>query len=111
MAARDTHLDAQTTYLMKLGPRALGAGYTELDRRIAGSIAGTLLRVRVQDLARAQAQAATSLLASSPRRPLHLLNIAGGPASDSLNTLLLLHRSDPNTLAQRPVSVHLLDSM
>ena len=109
IAAKDTHLDAQTTYLMKLGSRALGQSFTDLDRRIAGSIAGTLLRVRVQDLAQAQTQAATPLLASSPVRPLHLLNIAGGPASDSINTLLLLHRAAPGLMLGRSIVIHLLD--
>jgi len=92
MAAKGTHLDARTTYLLKLGAKALGPGYSKLDRRISGSIAGTLVRLRVQDLATAQARCLAPLLASAPARPLQLLNIAGGPANDSLNTLLLLKR-------------------
>jgi len=108
IAANGTHLDALTTYLLKLGPKALG-NYSDLDRRISGSIAGTLLRVRVQDLASAQARALSPLLADDGTRPLHLLNVAGGPANDSLNTLLLLNRDNPDLLLRRKSTIHLLD--
>jgi hypothetical protein len=108
IAANRTHLDALTTYLLKLGPKALG-NYSDLDRRISGSIAGTLLRLRVQDLASAQARALSPLLADDRHRPLHLLNVAGGPANDSLNTLLLLNRDNSHLLVQRKSTIHLLD--
>jgi hypothetical protein len=41
-------------------------------------------------------------------RPLHLINIAGGPAIDSMNTLMLLRRRGSNLL-QRPIVIHVLD--
>jgi hypothetical protein len=37
------------------------------------------------------------------------LNIAGGPAMDSLNALILLNRQEPSVLAERPVLIDVLD--
>jgi len=110
VGAKGAYLDGLSTYFMKLGPAALPSpAFTELDRRISGSIGGKLLRLRVQDLAQVQAVALAPLLHAGPERPLVLLNLAGGPASDSLNTLLLLHRARPALLGPRRVAVELLD--
>jgi hypothetical protein len=110
LAAHGSHLDGLSTYLMKLGAPALaGPAFKALDRSIAGSAVARLLRLRVIDLAQAQARCLAPLLHAAGGRPLHLLNIAGGPASDSLNTLLLLHRVRPALLGPRPITVHLLD--
>jgi len=37
------------------------------------------------------------------------LNIAGGPAADSLNTLIVLYNNQPESFAQRQVFVDVLD--
>ena len=41
--------------------------------------------------------------------PLHLINIGGGPAIDSMNALIILNRRDRNLL-RRPIAIHVLDS-
>jgi hypothetical protein len=41
-------------------------------------------------------------------RPLHLINIAGGPAIDSMNTLIVLNRRG-GALLRRPIVIHVLD--
>jgi hypothetical protein len=46
--------------------------------------------------------------AMTTERPLHLINIAGGPAIDSMNTLMTLHRRDGDLL-RRPIVIHVLD--
>jgi hypothetical protein len=110
MAAADTHLDGLTTYLLKLGPQALGhPAFNDLDRRISASIAGKLLRVRARDMAEAQARHLLPLLLQAPQRPLHLVNIAGGPSTDSLNCLRLLASDPAQPLAGREIRIHLLD--
>jgi hypothetical protein len=48
-------------------------------------------------------------LLTEPRRALHFINIAGGPAIDSLNALLLLQKKDPVILARRETTIHVLD--
>ncbi len=107
--AEGTFLDGMTTYLFKLGPRNLGSYAVPVDRRILSSLPGISVRLRVRDMARLLADGIGPRLSSEARRPLHLLNIAGGPAMDSLNALILLARQQPDSLAQRRVLVHVLD--
>src|SRR5262249_55092524 len=47
--------------------------------------------------------------ADAPDAPLHLVNIAGGPALDSINALIMLARA-PATLIHRPITIHVLDA-
>jgi hypothetical protein len=46
--------------------------------------------------------------AMTTERPLHLINIAGGPALDSMNTLITLYCRD-GALLRRPIVIHVLD--
>ena len=48
-------------------------------------------------------------LSQAPSRPLHLINVAGGPAIDSLNTLILLCKNHPGILSQREIFLDILD--
>jgi hypothetical protein len=103
-------LDGITTYVMKLGPDNLPASYDNpTERRIAAMPNLTLLRLRTQQVARLIADALAPVLAAAPTAPLHLINIAGGPAVDSMNTLIVLERRDANLL-RRPIVIHVLDS-
>jgi hypothetical protein len=48
-------------------------------------------------------------LCNQPQRPVHLIDIAGGPAIDSLNALILLHKNHPGILKERNLSIDVLD--
>jgi len=111
MFASDTSfLDGMSTYVMKLGVGNLVPPYdTPIDRRLAASPHVTLLRLRMQQVARLLAEGLVEHLAAAPGAPLHLINIGGGPALDSVNALILLRR-DRAGLMQRPVVIHVLDS-
>jgi hypothetical protein len=63
----------------------------------------------MQDVATLMAEALAPVLIKEPARPLHFLNIAGGPAIDSLNTLILLSKNQPGILAAREISIDVLD--
>lgn len=103
-------LNGLATYLMKLPPELLGDAYARpVDRRIVAAAPALSMRLRVQDMANLGAEALRPVLASEPRRPLVFVNIAGGPAIDSVNTLLLLRREKPELLAQRAIRIHVLD--
>jgi hypothetical protein len=105
-----TYLSGLATYMLKLGPENLGAGYaTRLDRVVAGSVPALSTRLRLRNVAHLAAEALAPRLRVGPGQPLRLLNIAGGPAADSINALLLLHREHPELLESRPVHVHVLD--
>jgi len=97
------------TYRMKLGPDNLGPWATAADRRFVSALPPTAMRLRLQDMARLLADAIGPQLDSRPGVRLSFLNIAGGPAMDSLNALILLHRSDGAALAGRPITIEVFD--
>src|SRR5581483_5620968 len=102
-------LDGVSTYVMKLGAENLATPFdTPLDRRFAASPAAMSMRIRLQQLARLLADTLQPELRQRPGTPLKLINIGGGTAINSLNTLILLHKSEPMLLA-RPISLHVLD--
>jgi hypothetical protein len=108
--AQGTFLSGMHTHLLKLGPNMLGSAYAKpIDRRIAASLPVLAVRLRLQDVATLMAEALLPVLVKEPSRPLHLLNIAGGPAIDSLNALILLTKKQLGVLAGREITVDVLD--
>ncbi len=102
-------LDSMTTYLFKLGPKNLGSYAVPVDHRILMSLPAISVRMRLTDMARLLADGLAPRLVADARRPLHFINIAGGPAVDSLNTLLVLRREQPDSIAERRIVVQVLD--
>jgi hypothetical protein len=109
IAASGTFLPGMDTYLFKLGPENLGAEASPIDRRIAASFPALMTRVRLQDMARLLADGLSLAAAPNLRRPLCLVNIGGGPASDSWNALIHLHAEHPDLLAGREIVIAVLD--
>jgi hypothetical protein len=107
--AEGTFLDGMTTYLFKLGSHNLGSYALPADKKIASSLPGLSVRARLGDMARLLADTLAPQLAAQPGRTLCFLNIAGGPAIDSLNALILLQREQPRLLSERRVVVRVLD--
>jgi hypothetical protein len=104
------YLDSITTYILKLGADHLPPGFdTPVDRRLAAAPHVTLVRLRMQQIARLLAESLVAPLAGAPDAPLHLVNIAGGPALDSINALIMLARTHA-TLLHRPIAIHVLDA-
>ena len=110
LRASEGAIGGMTLYAAKLGPDLLGSGYpTAIDRQMAAAPPSWLSRVRLEDMARLLEEALGPLLVMHPARPLHLFNIAGGPAADSWNALLLLYRRAPEHLGGRPIVIQVLD--
>ncbi len=102
-------LDGISTYVMKLGPDNLSPPYDNpMDKRMASSAHLKLLRLRTQQVAQLLADGLAPALAQKPGAPLALVNIAGGPAIDTMNALILL-RQRGGALLQRPIAIHVLD--
>lgn len=98
-----------TTYIMKLPAETLPPPFdSETDRRIVSSPQVTAMRLRLRQVATLLADALEPLLAANAAAQLVLINIAGGPAIDSLNALILLRRRNP-ALSARPIAIHVLD--
>src|SRR5262249_38660767 len=69
----------------------------------------TSMRMRLQNVAGFMADALGPALEAAPGVPVHLVNIAGGPAIDSLNALILLRRDRRSALEGRSVHIHVFD--
>jgi hypothetical protein len=108
-AAAGSYLTGLSTYLLKLGPDNLGDEFQPIDRRIAASFPAFMTRVRLQDTARLLADGIARLVRPGERRPLQFINIAGGPAADSWNALLVLRAVRPDLLEERPIAINVLD--
>ena len=102
-------LDGMTTYLFKLGPKNLGSYAVPVDSRMLMSLPAVSVRMRLSDMARLLADGVAPRLAADRRYPLHFINIAGGPAVDSLNALILLKREHAELLAGRRIVLRVLD--
>lgn len=108
-SANTAFLDGMSTYVMKLGADNLAPPYdSPIDRRLAASPHLVLLRLRTQQVARLIADALVSELVGVETAPLHLINIAGGPAIDSMNSLIVLNRRH-GALLRRQIVIHVLD--
>ena len=104
------YLDSITTYVMKLGADYLPSGFDgPIDRKVAGGPHIPLLRLRMQQIAKLLAGALREPLGRHAAAPLHLVNIAGGPALDSVNTLIMLSRADAGLL-KRTIAIDVLDT-
>jgi hypothetical protein len=102
-------LDGMTTYLYKLGPDNLGAGYTKrMDRRVAANIMAVAVRLRFREVVRMMSEDLSSKL-SRTQGPVHLLNLAGGTSMDSLNALIAVRKKSPEALSARRMHIHVLD--
>ncbi len=103
-------MSGMITYLNRLGPENLGDGYAgPIDRRMAAGLMALSFRFRLRDVARLIAGALAPGVAVREDRPVHLFNIGGGPAADSLNGLILLHKEHPGLLRGRRISIEVLD--
>ena len=104
-----SYFDGLTTYLCKLGPDNLPAGFnTKLDQKVAATPHVLSMRLRLQQCVYLLADALAATLERSPARPLHLFNVAGGTAIDSLNAVIVLRQRNP-ALLQRPVRIFVMD--
>jgi hypothetical protein len=108
--ATERFLSGMNTYLLKLGPDNLGAAYIGRgDRQIAASFPVLCLRLRLQETAGMIAEGFRGALSARPGAPLHLLNIGGGHAADSLNSLIVARAADARLLEGRRIFIHVLD--
>jgi hypothetical protein len=103
-------LSGVSTLMLKLGPGLIGKGRNRFLERLASrGIGGIVLRMRVRDISNCQSKALIQILRNSPGKNLCMINIAGGAASDSINTLFLIQKEDPNLLKNRKIELDLLD--
>jgi hypothetical protein len=106
----NTFVGGMPTYRLKLGPGNLDPRWaTPIDFSFADALPCYSARLRLRDTATLLSEALVESLGRAPRKALHLVNVAGGAAADSLNALILARRSCPGLLEERPIRIHLLD--
>ena len=104
------YLTGISTLILKLGSNLIGKGKKRfLDRLSSRGIGGIVLRMRFRDISKIQAEALIPLLTKSPERSICFINIAGGAASDSINTLFLIQQINPLLLSNRSIEINVLD--
>jgi hypothetical protein len=110
LVSGNDYLDSISTYMLKLGVDHLPPGFDgPVDRKVAAAPHVALIRLRMQQIARLLADALLVPLSDALDAPLHLVNIAGGPALDSINALIMLARAHA-TLIRRPIAIHVFDA-
>lgn len=110
LASDSGYLDSISTYMLKLGADHLPPGFDgPMDRKVAAAPHMALVRLRMQQIAKLLAEALLAPLADAPDAPLALVNIAGGPALDSINALIVLARAHAS-LIRRPIAIHVFDA-
>jgi hypothetical protein len=110
LGSDNEYLVSISTYMFKLGADHLPPGFDgPVDRKVAAAPHVALVRLRMQQIARLLAEALLAPLADAPDAPLHLVNIAGGPALDSINALIMLARAHAK-LVHRPIAIHVFDA-
>jgi len=108
--ARSSYISGLATYMLKLGPNHLAGPFdNRIDRIVAATLPARSTRIRLQHMAELLADGITPALAADAKLPLHFVDIAGGPAMDTLNALILLAERNRELLATRKTHIHILD--
>jgi len=102
------YVSGLSTMMMKLGPGLIGKGKV-LDRLGAKTSGAIMVRMRARDTASFLADSIRTALKNSGRKELCLVNIGGGTATDSLNALILLAKSDPGLIPGIKIELNILD--
>jgi hypothetical protein len=99
-----------STLMMKLGPNLIGKGKNRFwDRSVSKGFGSLVMRMRMRDISKCEAEAIAQLLNKSPEKNLNFVNIAGGSASDNINALFLVQKEYPSLLINRKIEINVLD--
>jgi len=108
---QNSYLSGMRTLALKLGPRlmkGMKVGFTE--RRLVHEFSSVALRIRVRNISILQAEALRPELERHPNKQLVMVNIAGGAAGDSINSLRLLAAANKELLSKRRIEIIVLDT-
>lgn len=103
-SSEGTFLSGMRTYLLKLGPDNLGSWAKPIDRKIAAALPSRAVGWRLYEVARMLANAVREACRAGTER-VHLIDIAGGPAIDALDALILAK----DAIGSLEVTVSVLD--
>jgi hypothetical protein len=105
-----TYLSGMRTLVLKLGPKLIAGRKVEFWYRLGSKQFNAIaIRIRLRNICRCQANLLIPQLRESPDKNLCFINIAGGTASDSINTLVLIQQAEPALLLNRKIEINVLD--
>jgi hypothetical protein len=106
----DTFLSGMSTLMMKLGPGLIGKGRRKFFDRLGSKAFGAiLLRMRVRDICKLHTDILNNQLINERDKNLCFINIAGGAACDSINTLITIYKNAPSLLQNREIEINVFD--
>lgn len=106
----NTYMSGMSTLLYKLGPDLLRRRKIRLwDKLVSKQYTSMAIRFRLKEICRLQADILIQNLKDSPEKNICFINIAGGAASDSINTLILIQKENPELLKGRIIEINILD--
>ena len=106
----DTFLSGMSTLMMKFGPGLIGKGRRKYFDRLGSKAFGAiLLRMRVRDVCKLHTDTLETQLIKEKDKNLCFINIAGGAACDSINTLITVFKKDPSLLKNREIEINVFD--
>ena len=106
----DTYLSGMSTLMMKFGPGLIGRGGGKFFDRLGSKAFGAiLLRMRVRDICKLQADILEAQLMNEKNKNLCFISIAGGAACDSINALITVLKKDPSLLKDREIEINVFD--
>ena len=110
MTTGNEYVTGLSTMVMKLGPGFIGKGRRKLlDRLGSRAIGAVMVRMRTRDISGFLANSIKGSLKTFPGKDLCLVNIGGGTATDSLNALILVLKSDPELISGKKIELNILD--
>lgn len=105
-----TYVSGMGTYILKLGPHLIGGGEERnLDRMLSMGISSVAARMRLRDMCKLQVEALIPQLRAFSNKGLCFMNIGGGTAVDSINTLILILDKDSSLLKGRKIEINVFD--
>ena len=110
MISGNEYVSGLNTMIMKLGPGLIGKGSKKLlDRFGSGAVGAVMVRMRTRDTSVFIADSIKNVLKEYPGKNLCLINIGGGTATDSLNSLILVQKSEPGVISDINIELNILD--
>jgi hypothetical protein len=106
----DKFLSGISTLMMKFGPGLIGKGRKKFfDRLGSKSVGAVILRMRIRDICKLHSETLVHQLIKGKGENLCFVNIGGGTACDSINTLITICKKDPLLLINRQIEINVLD--
>jgi hypothetical protein len=122
LKTKNTYISGMRTLTIKIGPNLLLKGRKgeflyklgkfaskKFFMPMAMVLNAIAMRMRLRDICKYQSEILIPQLKKNSGKKLCFINIAGGAASDTINTLILIEKKEPLLLKERKIEINILD--